>query len=85
MLLDEHGIGSGEVTVILNPRAGLGRNPNLQNRIRAAFEVHGWTVRIELVSRDAAPDSLAKEAVSRGDRILIAAGGDGTISGVASA
>jgi diacylglycerol kinase family enzyme len=85
MLLGERDTGLRKVTVILNVGSGSGRNTVLLDRIRSAFEGNGWSSQIALASPSARPDQLAREAVARGDRILVAAGGDGTVSSVASA
>ena len=85
MLLDEHGPDVREVTVILNEGAGGGGNVQRGDRIYNSFEEAGWTAHISIANRSAAPDQLAREAVAQGVRILVAAGGDGTVSAVASA
>ena len=85
MLLDQRSAGVRQVTVILNARAGALSNPQLEEQIRAAFQVAGWSTQFKVCGKSVRPDRLAREAVANGDRILIAAGGDGTVSAVAGA
>src|SRR5438045_3560620 len=85
MLLGERGTGLRQATVILNEGAGRGHNREVGERIRAAFGGNGWEARIEIAGKSARPDQLAREAVARGDGIVVAAGGDGTVSAVAAA
>jgi diacylglycerol kinase family enzyme len=85
MLLGERGTGVRKVTVILNVASGAGRNATLVPAIRDAFRAAGGDAQIAITGRRARPDILAREAVSRGDLLLVAAGGDGTVSAVASA
>jgi hypothetical protein len=66
------------VTVILNPAAGSGTH---QSGVRRAAEARQLDVR-ELHAGDRA-GALAWEAVEQGAQVLVAAGGDGTVSAVA--
>lgn len=85
MLLDQRSPDVHEVTVILNERSGFGRFTSCRDRIHASFTAAGWNAQIFTVGRSTPPDQLAREAVTRGAHILVAAGGDGTVSAVASA
>ena len=85
MLLGERGTGVRKVTVILNVASGAGQNATLATAIRDAFRAAGGEVQIASTGRRVFPDMLAREAVLRGDPIVVAAGGDGTVSAVASA
>jgi diacylglycerol kinase family enzyme len=69
-------------TVILNPSAGSQRET--YDRVAAAFAAVGVAVTIETVTGVAVP-LRARQAVASGAEIVVAAGGDGTISAVASA
>jgi len=70
--------------VILNRGAGHHRDET-QTQITELFQSHGVTARL-LVARDGSEiASLAKEAAGSDAEVVVAAGGDGTIDGIASA
>lgn len=79
-------VRGGDVCVILNPRSGKkDAKPeplDLCAMIRKAF---GANCDIKEVTKSASPTRLAKAAKDEGYRTIIAAGGDGTIAGVANA
>lgn len=85
MLLGERGTSLHNITIILNVGSGTGCNNSLLERIRMAFHASGVDVRMRIADRFTSPESLARAALAQGDRVLVAAGGDGTISAVASA
>ena len=66
------------ITVILNPAAGAGRH---QPGVRRAARAQRFDVRE--VSAGYGAGALAQEAVDEGADVLVAAGGDGTVSAVA--
>ena len=72
------------VTVIMNPRAGAADTRVREQDIAAAFKAHSLDPTIAIVAGDRIADA-ARRAVHRGDAIVVAAGGDGTVNGVASA
>jgi len=84
MFLDQRSAGIRQVTVILNKRSGGFANPDYTSQIRKAFQVDGWHAEFKVCGPSARPGRLAREAIASGGRILIAAGGDGTISAVAA-
>jgi diacylglycerol kinase family enzyme len=69
-------------TVILNQSAGSHRD--FDRQVGAAFAAVGLTAAIETVTGVAVP-MRARQAVASGAEIVVAAGGDGTVSAVASA
>jgi diacylglycerol kinase family enzyme len=69
-------------TVILNPSAGS--HGDIDRQVAAAFAAVGLTVTIETVT-GVAVRMRARQAVASGAEIVVAAGGDGTVSAVASA
>lgn len=79
-------VRGGDVCIILNPKSGKkDAKPeplDLCEMMRAAF---GANCDIKKVSKTASPSDLAKEAISEGYKTVVAAGGDGTIAGVANA
>ncbi len=85
MLLDERSPDVRKVTVILNEGSGAGGNSQSRDRISALFASYGWDAQISIACRSAPPDHLARNAVMQGAQIVVAAGGDGTVSAVASA
>ena len=72
------------VSVIINERAGAAAKPDAGMEIQSLFEKHGARVRLERVRDPGDLAARARTAASRGD-VLVAAGGDGTVSAVAGA
>jgi diacylglycerol kinase family enzyme len=70
------------VTVIVNERAGSA-TPDGAAALEREFARQGLQARLEVVSTGDAISKSATLAAARGD-ILVAAGGDGTVSGVAA-
>jgi diacylglycerol kinase family enzyme len=71
------------LTILLNPGAGTSAASDAE-RIAAAFRAHGRQATIVTVAgHDLVP--AARRAISGPDSIVVAAGGDGTVSAVASA
>jgi diacylglycerol kinase (ATP) len=75
---------SGGVCVILNPAAGRGRGARSLATIGPAFAAHGIRD-IRTSERPGHERELARRAIEEGCGTLVAAGGDGTWSQVASA
>lgn len=76
------GNDSSAMIVIMNRGAGGPGDP--QARIVELFRMHGETPRIVQPNGDDDIRSIAREVAESGERIVIAAGGDGTISAVAA-
>jgi len=77
-------LGGARALAIVNPVAGRGRGARVARRIAADFREHG--LKLDVV-RTPAPDEaarLAKEAAAAGYRVIVAAGGDGTVNEVAN-
>lgn len=68
-------------TLIHHPHGGSARDDELA-RVRELLAPH-FTLTIELASPERGPALLAREALARGCHLLIASGGDGTVSAVA--
>lgn len=71
------------IGVVLNKAAGSSSENNLRDRITELLGV-GTTLHIHSAPHGADLRSVAARAVQEGCEVLVAAGGDGTISGVAS-
>ena len=69
----------GPATLIVNPRAGRGRVAAEMPEIERAMLANGLEFRV--MSTEAAGDAvrLTRTALERGDRFLVAVGGDGTV------
>jgi diacylglycerol kinase family enzyme len=72
-----------KLSIILNPGAGKkGGNPD---QLRSLFQKYGINPSILVVSKGTDLRNLALEAVRKGDKIIVAGGGDGTVNAVSSA
>lgn len=69
----------GRLTLICNPRAGRGKVSRAIPRLRGALEERGLDH--ELLFTDGKGDAsrLARDALERGSRLIVAVGGDGTV------
>ncbi len=70
------------VSVIINERSGTAAKPEAGPEIQSLFEKHNMHVRLERVRDPGDLAARARQAASRHD-LLVAAGGDGTVSVVA--
>jgi len=69
-------------SVIMNERSGVARNPDVGVQVQSLFAKYGLSARLERVREPGDLPARARQAASRGD-VLVAAGGDGTVSAVA--
>jgi YegS/Rv2252/BmrU family lipid kinase len=74
-----------QATLIHNPAAGPRSRAADLATVRALLRTHGWALRMEATTGPAAATALARDAVERGDDVVIVAGGDGTINEVIQA
>ena len=74
-----------QAVVILNASAGRGCNAEFANKLANQFRIQGMTVNVTLSASGAELIETAHRAVSEGTKTVIAGGGDGTLSAVASA
>lgn len=74
-----------DVFVVLNPVAGLTDGEMTRQLILEACQELGWNCQIHETSPSDQLRGIVKEAIDRGVDLVIAAGGDGTVSGVVSA
>lgn len=76
------------VAIIINPVSGGGRRNTARARAQLALavvEAHGDVADVMITERSGHARELAKAAIVRGARLVMAWGGDGTINEVASA
>jgi len=73
---------AGGLSVIINERSGAAARPDAGAEIQRLFARAGVQVRLERVHEPGDIAARARQAASRGD-VLVAAGGDGTVSVVA--
>ena len=78
-------IRSAVVTCILNGAAGSNRAGQAGDRIADLFARHGSQVRVLLARNGSEIPHLARQAMAEGSQPVVAGGGDGTLSAVASA
>jgi YegS/Rv2252/BmrU family lipid kinase len=73
----------GSISVIINELSGTAAEPDAGREIQSLFEKHGMRVRLERVREAGDLTARARQAASRHD-VLVAAGGDGTVSAIAA-
>jgi diacylglycerol kinase family enzyme len=73
-----------QATVIHNTRAGVRRHEALCDRLDKIFQEHGIRTECHAVQGGSGIAELVQEAVRKGSFAVVAAGGDGTVSTVAS-
>jgi diacylglycerol kinase family enzyme len=71
------------ISVIINERSGTEARPDAGAEVQALFAKQGVPTRLERVREPGDIAARARQAASRGD-VLVAAGGDGTVSTVAA-
>lgn len=73
-----------KIEVIVNSSSGAGHEPGIQNILAETFKAAGVDARISLAQTGLEVIDLAQRAVSGDAETIVAGGGDGTISSVAS-
>ncbi len=73
------------ISLIVNQRAGGLRSSRLLSELISTLERYGLRPEPILIGKLADPGQAARDALGRGATTLVAAGGDGTVSAVASA
>jgi len=73
-----------DVAVLLNAQAGSGHTPPDADAVRAAFARHGQRAAVFECTPGQCLDAVLGEALAARPRVLVAAGGDGTVSAVAT-
>ncbi|MEO7390623.1 MAG: diacylglycerol kinase family protein [Ramlibacter sp.] len=75
---------ASSVTVIVNAGAGLGCPPDWASELEQKFAAHGVAAQVHLIHDGREIPEAATRAVQQHAGLVIAAGGDGTVSAVAS-
>lgn len=70
------------VFAVLNPVAGLTDADNAKDLITSYSQEHGWECDIHETQKNEDVRQLVQDALKKGVDLVIAAGGDGTVSGV---
>ncbi len=73
-----------QAELIYNPSGGQVVIRHELDNVVAFLERHGWSVTLQETSKPLEATELARHAVNRGARVVIAAGGDGTVNEVAN-
>ena len=73
------------ISVIVNAGSGLGNDDALLQRLRALFEARGADADVRLARGGAEITAAVQAALARRPDVIVAGGGDGTVSTVASA
>jgi diacylglycerol kinase (ATP) len=74
-----------QAELIYNPSGGQVVVRHELGNVVAFLERYGWSVTLQETSKPSEATELARHAVNRGARVVIAAGGDGTVNEVANA
>ena len=72
------------IPVIVNATAGNGSNPGWTDGLEQAFTAAGLQAKIHVMQQGSQIAPAVAAAVKRGARIVVAGGGDGTVSAVAA-
>jgi YegS/Rv2252/BmrU family lipid kinase len=73
------------VKIIISAGAGPGDNIEAAERLAAIFKASGIDVDISIAQSGAEVDELARDAARSPCKVVVAAGGDGTVSSIAAA
>jgi len=78
-------LGGSVVRVFVNSRAGRRRANRYLPQIQRLFDLHRVDARFVSTESSAELETSAREAISEGQRVLFAMGGDGTFQGLVNA
>jgi len=73
-----------QTEVIYNPSGGQVVVRHELDNVLGFLNRYGWSVTLQETSKPLEATELARHAVNRGARVVIAAGGDGTVNEVAN-
>jgi len=69
--------------VVINPVAGVQQTETVQEKIQTILQAHEIPFEIYETTRETNPKQKVREALRKGFKLFLAAGGDGTLSSVA--
>ena len=72
------------VTVIVNSSAGTGAAPDWAQDLEQKFRAAGLEAEVKVIENGADIEGTVRKAVEQGVQVVVAGGGDGTVSAVAS-
>jgi YegS/Rv2252/BmrU family lipid kinase len=72
------------VFLVLNPVSGLTQPDVVQSRFEAVFQAEGWSTRVYQTTGQESVAEVVRQALVDGAEMVVAAGGDGTISAASS-
>jgi diacylglycerol kinase (ATP) len=72
------------VFLVLNPVSGISQPEFVRNRFEAVFQAAGWNTRVYETTGKESIAEVVRQAVKDGVSMVVAAGGDGTVSAVGS-
>lgn len=81
----DQGAASARICILLNPGSGKKRGADAEAEIREVAKALSLDVTLRLLDRDRSIGAQTRAAVKDGFGMIVAAGGDGTICGVAAA
>ena len=73
------------IVVVLNPASGVTRRPRLREEIDALFRDAGMDARIQEIADPRGVSAIARHVLDNHPEAVVAGGGDGTVSALASA
>lgn len=76
---------AGRLCIVMNPASGKQGTPDLDQAVRAFARDHADRIELRELAKGQSPVEAAARAVDEGFGTIVAAGGDGTIGGVAAA
>jgi diacylglycerol kinase (ATP) len=72
------------VFLVLNPVSGLSQPEIVQHRFETVFQEAGWTTRVYKTTGKENVAEIVRQALQQGVELVVAAGGDGTLSATGS-
>jgi YegS/Rv2252/BmrU family lipid kinase len=72
------------VFLVLNPVSGLTQPEVVRSRFETVFQAEGWMTRVYQTTGQESLADVVRQALADGAEMVVAAGGDGTISAVSS-